>query len=168
MFVVGLPSDSKVGADWSVLISELELVFLSVSDSGLELPSELLVRAESGFELSVVEPLWDDFSLLVSTVIDGAFSSVFKSFSWFVDKSELELLADLSVTSEEGEFEVELYVFEVFGSVSGPLIISGGVVGGVSVFGFRFVLADTSEPELLLALSTISGEDNIGLVFSLA
>ena len=104
-----------------------------------------------------------------SILFDGIVVVVVLEFvSWFVGKVELELLAELSVTSEEGEFDVELSVFEVFGSVSGPLIISGGVVGGVSVFGFRFVLADTSEPELLLALSTISGEDNIGLVFSLA
>ncbi|WP_228764288.1 hypothetical protein, partial [Lactococcus cremoris] len=143
MFVVGLPSDSsksKVGTDWSVLISELELVFLSVSDSGLELSSELLVRAESGFELSVVEPVWDDFSLLVSTVVDGAFSPVFKSFSWFVGKSELELLAELSVASEEGEFEVELSVFELIGAVS-ESIPSDGIVVVVVVLEFvsRFV-----------------------------
>ena len=160
MFVVGLPSDSsksKVGTDWSVLISELELVFLSVSDSGLELSSELLVRAESGFELSVVEPVWDDFSLLVSTVVDGAFSPVFKSFSWFVGKSELELLAELSVASEEGEFEVELSVFELIGAVS-ESIPSDGIVVVVVVLEFVSRFVDKSELELLANLSVTSEE----------
>ena len=53
---------------------------------------------------------------------------VLEFVSRFVGKSELELLAELSVASEEGEFEVEFSVFEVIGAISDPLIISGGVV----------------------------------------
>ncbi|KZK08845.1 MAG: hypothetical protein ACTIL5_04215 [Lactococcus cremoris] len=166
MLVVGLPSDSsnsKVGTDWSVLISELELVFLSVSDSGLELPSELLVKAESGFELSVVEPVWDDFSLLVSTVVDGAFSPVFKSFSWFVDKSELELLADLSVASEESEFEVEFSVFELIGAVSESIPSDGIVVVVLEIVSW---FVGKFELELLADLSVTSEEGEFEVEFS--
>ena len=165
MLVVGLPSDSsnsKVGTDWSVLISELELVFLSVSDSGLELPSELLVKAESGFELSVVEPVWDDFSLLVSTVVDGAFSPVFKSFSWFVDKSELELLADLSVASEESEFEVEFSVFELIGAVSESIPSDGIVVVVLEIVSW---FVGKFELELLADLSVTSEEGEFEVEF---
>ncbi|MCA1386722.1 hypothetical protein I6F34_38820, partial [Bradyrhizobium sp. BRP05] len=121
---VSLPPDGIV----VVVVVVLEFVSRFVDKSELELLANLSVTSEEGefeVELSVFDLVGPVSELIPS---DGIVVAVLEFISWFVDKFELELLAELSVISEEGEFEVEFSVFEVIGAISDPLIISGGVV----------------------------------------